>query len=237
MRERATKIEELKKQLKVYEDMHDHPAQDPDRTFQESSSGSPSPSKRGTERWSLPNQPYPSVPSSRERHQTTFSNDLRHTHVQRQGHAAPVELPWTRSPGPTMRQQTDYWEAGSSSRHATVEEPIKHSSSLSIDGGISSDGMPPLSLGGSSTTAYDDFAFDTAGLMDKGQVSISLLHMAVAGSHIDTVKVLLQDERVVVDDEDSEGFTPLQRAVMQGKSEIVKLLLEHSANPKAGLRS
>lgn len=34
----------------------------------------------------------------------------------------------------------------------------------------------------------------------------------------------------MVDEEDSGGFTPLQRAVMSGKTEIVKLLLEHSAD-------
>lgn len=75
----------------------------------------------------------------------------------------------------------------------------------------------------------DDFTFDTAKMVNESRQLTSLLHMAVAGNHIDTIKVLLQDERIMIDEKDGDGFTPLQRAVMHGRSEIVKLLLEHTA--------
>ncbi|KAG4443873.1 hypothetical protein IFR05_000639 [Cadophora sp. M221] len=96
-------------------------------------------------------------------------------------------------------------------------------------GGPTSDRSPVLYTADVCATMYEDFEFDLSEAANKSRQSISLLHMAVSGNHIDTIKVLLQDERVVVDSKDSDGLTPLERAVMQGRSEIVKLLLAHSA--------
>jgi ankyrin repeat protein len=97
-----------------------------------------------------------------------------------------------------------------------------------MEGGVRSDGILAQSTPDLSATTYENFPFDRAGPADKGR---HLLHLAVEGDHINTIKVLLQNQRVMVDEEDGDGFTPLQRAVMGGKTEIVKLLLEHNADP------
>ncbi|KAL5042367.1 hypothetical protein BDW71DRAFT_216972 [Aspergillus fruticulosus] len=139
-------------------------------------------------------------------------------------------------------------------RKGTGAEPLTPASSLHLpmgaememdgdgNGVAKSDagGIPilPLSVADLSPTADEHFALEmadwTAESQSRSLKRTPLLHMAVAGNHLDTVKVLLQDERVLIDEEDSEGFTPLQRAVMHGRSEIVKLLLEHRAKTDPG---
>lgn len=54
----------------------------------------------------------------------------------------------------------------------------------------------------------------------------SLLHFAVAGGQIETLKLLLQHQQPQLDMQDSEGFTPIQRAIMLGRTDMVALLLE-----------
>ncbi|KAG8411846.1 hypothetical protein J3458_015142 [Metarhizium acridum] len=53
-----------------------------------------------------------------------------------------------------------------------------------------------------------------------------LLHLAVAGGHIDMLQYLLENGNVSVDARDSAGYTPLQRAVMTGRTDMVALLLQ-----------
>ncbi|KAH9904931.1 hypothetical protein F4778DRAFT_780099 [Xylariomycetidae sp. FL2044] len=57
-----------------------------------------------------------------------------------------------------------------------------------------------------------------------------LLHLATAGGHVETMKVLLRDADISINERDDAGFTPLQRAVMLGRTQIVSLLLEHGAD-------
>ncbi|OAP62563.1 hypothetical protein AYL99_01790 [Fonsecaea erecta] len=59
-----------------------------------------------------------------------------------------------------------------------------------------------------------------------------LLHMAVAGNHSDVISVLLQDAEISVNEKDNAGFTPLQLAVMLGRTQIVSQLLEYGADVK-----
>ncbi|KAF2264419.1 hypothetical protein CC78DRAFT_463721 [Lojkania enalia] len=175
MRERANKIEELKEQLRTYEDLHLHIAQVEDSTSQQSSSPSIlPPHKRGVGGWCPPQQATPPAAPNKTRYNVSFPNEPQFSCVQQQ--------------------------------------------------------VCPLTSPDLSVTTYENFAFDMAESVNKSRQSTSLLHIAVAGNHIDTAKVLLQDERIMIDDKDSDGFTPLQRAVMNGRSEIVKLLLEHSAD-------
>ncbi|GAA92135.1 hypothetical protein AKAW_10249 [Aspergillus luchuensis IFO 4308] len=132
------------------------------------------------------------------------------------------------------------WEAMTSSLHL----PIGAEMEMDRDGnGIAKSdaaGVPvlPLSAAELSPMADEHFAPEigdwTAESQSQSLKRTPLLHMAVAGNHLDTVKVLLQDERVLIDEEDSEGFTAVQRAVMHGRSKIVKLLLEHQAKTDPG---
>ncbi|KAI0169895.1 hypothetical protein GGR52DRAFT_487224 [Hypoxylon sp. FL1284] len=56
-----------------------------------------------------------------------------------------------------------------------------------------------------------------------------LLHFAVAGGHIDTLRLLLQRYDVNVNGRDTAGYTALQRAVMAGRTDMAALLLERGA--------
>lgn len=224
MRERVNKIEQLKKQLRIYEI-----AQDEDSTYQQSSSPSIlPPNKWGVGGWCPPRQATPPVAPSKEQYHVLFPNDSQFSRVQQQVCPAPMEQQLANSPRPATRQRMECWAPTNSQR--TVTEPLTPAPSLPMEGGTKSDSILQLSSADLSATTYEDFAFDKVELVNKSRQSTSLLHMAVAGNHIDTIKVLLQDERVMIDDKDSDGFTSLQRAVMHGRSEIVKLLLEHSAD-------
>ncbi|KAK7953692.1 hypothetical protein PG988_014386 [Apiospora saccharicola] len=62
------------------------------------------------------------------------------------------------------------------------------------------------------------------------ETTAPLLHMAVAGGSMDTLRLLLQRYDVAIDGLDAQGYTPLQRAVMTGRTDIVGVLLEHGAS-------
>ncbi|KAL7620793.1 hypothetical protein AAE478_009791 [Parahypoxylon ruwenzoriense] len=61
------------------------------------------------------------------------------------------------------------------------------------------------------------------------ETTAPLLHFAVAGGHIDTLRLLLQRYDVNVNGRDSSGYTALQRAVMAGRTDMAAMLLEHGA--------
>lgn len=61
------------------------------------------------------------------------------------------------------------------------------------------------------------------------ETTAPLLHFAVAGGHIDTLRLLLQRYDVNVNSRDSAGYTALQRAVMAGRTDMAALLLERGA--------
>ncbi|KAJ5259400.1 hypothetical protein N7478_012381 [Penicillium angulare] len=230
MRERANKIETLKRQLKTYEDLNLHVTPDEESTYQEQSSNLSmiSPGKRSVGGCCSTQQDIPSETSSKDRY-LPFPNDPQFSYMQSQVCPAPKEQQSTNTLRPSSRQRMEFGAPTDNQR--SIAEPPTPVSSLQLDKISKSEGILALNSTGLSPTAYEDFALDMAELANKCLKSTSLLHMAVAGNHLDTVKVLLQDERVMIDEEDSEGFTPLQRAVMHGRSEIVKLLLEFRANP------
>ncbi|KAK7935487.1 hypothetical protein PG985_000982 [Apiospora marii] len=62
------------------------------------------------------------------------------------------------------------------------------------------------------------------------ETSAPLLHMAVAGGSMDTLRLLLQRYDVAINGLDAQGYTPLQRAVMTGRTDMVGVLLEHGAS-------
>ncbi|KAK6948943.1 hypothetical protein Daesc_009015 [Daldinia eschscholtzii] len=61
------------------------------------------------------------------------------------------------------------------------------------------------------------------------ETTAPLLHFAVAGGHIDTLRLLLQRYDVNINSRDSAGYTALQRAVMAGRTDMAALLLERGA--------
>ncbi|KAK6834359.1 protein phosphatase 1 regulatory inhibitor subunit 16B [Apiospora arundinis] len=62
------------------------------------------------------------------------------------------------------------------------------------------------------------------------ETSAPLLHLAVAGGSMDTLRLLLQRYDVAINGIDAQGYTPLQRAVMTGRTDMVGVLLEHGAS-------
>ena len=62
----------------------------------------------------------------------------------------------------------------------------------------------------------------------------SLLHLSIVGGHPEILKLLLQDVEIFIDEKDSAGFTPLQRAVMAGRADMVAILLENGADVNGG---
>lgn len=57
----------------------------------------------------------------------------------------------------------------------------------------------------------------------------SLLHLAVAGGHVDTLRLLLQRlDPGALNARDDRGYTALECAVMEGRTDLVAVLLEHS---------
>ncbi|KAF3480035.1 uncharacterized protein GIQ15_07011 [Arthroderma uncinatum] len=233
IRESSNEIKQLKERLRSYEESRLNIAEGEDSTCQQSSSSPPilPPTKRGVEGWCPPKQatlPVPVAPSE-ERYKMPFPNDSQFSHVQPQiCPAAPIDRQPVNSPRPATQQRMKGWTPTNS--QITITEPLAPTPNLPMESRLRFDDMLPLSSANVSATMHETFAFDMAEPVNKSQRPTSLLHMAVAGNHIETIKVLLQDDRVMIDDEDSDGFTALQRAVMSGKSEIVKLLLEHSAD-------
>ncbi|KAI1334608.1 hypothetical protein F5Y15DRAFT_429275 [Xylariaceae sp. FL0016] len=61
------------------------------------------------------------------------------------------------------------------------------------------------------------------------ETTAPLLHFAVAGGHMDTLQLLLQRYDVNVNSRDSTGYTALQRAVMNGRTDMAVMLLDRGA--------
>ncbi|CAJ2500774.1 Uu.00g036270.m01.CDS01 [Anthostomella pinea] len=61
------------------------------------------------------------------------------------------------------------------------------------------------------------------------ETSAPLLHFAVASGHMDTLRLLLQRYDVNINGRDHTGYTALQRAVMNGRTDMAALLLERGA--------
>lgn len=55
----------------------------------------------------------------------------------------------------------------------------------------------------------------------------SLLHLAVAGGHLETVRLIVKHKHYLMHERDSKGYTPLQLAILAGLTDIVALFLEN----------
>jgi hypothetical protein len=90
--------------------------------------------------------------------------------------------------------------------------------------GQSSSGAPEQSPPGTTT-----FVPDSGGSLPIPDASEPLVHLAVASGQLKMLKYLLHNGHVSVDVKDSTGYTPLQRAVMVGRTDMVGLLIEAGA--------
>lgn len=61
------------------------------------------------------------------------------------------------------------------------------------------------------------------------ETTAPLLHFAVAGGNVDTLRLLIQRHDVNINGKDSSGYTALQRAVMCGRTDMAAMLLERGA--------
>ncbi|KAI1119012.1 hypothetical protein F5Y14DRAFT_396196 [Nemania sp. NC0429] len=61
------------------------------------------------------------------------------------------------------------------------------------------------------------------------ETTAPLLHFAIAGGNVETLRLLLQRHDVNVNGKDNSGYTALQRAVMCGRTDMAAMLLERGA--------
>ncbi|KAK7987125.1 hypothetical protein PG996_006273 [Apiospora saccharicola] len=58
----------------------------------------------------------------------------------------------------------------------------------------------------------------------------SLLHLAVAGGHLETVRLIVKHKHYLMHERDSKGYTPVQLAILAGLTDIVALFLENGGS-------
>lgn len=58
----------------------------------------------------------------------------------------------------------------------------------------------------------------------------NLLHLAVASGNADTLRLVLENIDIATDVRDALGFTALERAVLQGRTDLVAVLLDHGVD-------
>lgn len=240
MRERANKIEQLKEQLKMYEASSSSnliSTRDEEDSRQQSSSPTiPAANNRNVGCWVPLYETILPAGANEECCQLSLLGNSQLSCVQEQVSPGHMKQQSANSSGGTQ-QQLERWAPADSQR--TITRAQLHTPSLTIEGRVSSSGSSilPLNAVDFSANLYEGQGFDMTEPLDESTHSMSFLHMAAARNHIDTVKVLLRDKRVKVDAVDSGGFTPLQRAIVLGKSEKVKLLLEKSTVGESGTNS
>ncbi|KAJ3578890.1 hypothetical protein NPX13_g1681 [Xylaria arbuscula] len=61
------------------------------------------------------------------------------------------------------------------------------------------------------------------------ETTAPLLHFAIAGGNVETLRLLLQRRDVNINGKDNSGYTALQRAVMCGRTDMAAMLLERGA--------
>ncbi|KAL8412809.1 hypothetical protein RB596_009391 [Gaeumannomyces avenae] len=102
---------------------------------------------------------------------------------------------------------------------------------MNLDGCDDDSNSNSNSNGNSNNTNNTNFADLPAPLT---QTNSTLLHLAVAGGHIQVLQLLLQRCDVPINARDAAGYTALQRAVCAGRMEMVTMLLEAGADFSAG---
>lgn len=233
MRERANKIEELKSQLRAYEEPRlPTPQEEDNPRDRKSSMPTMARNEKVGDGWCASQHAMPVMTPGNQRQAVPLANGNQLGGRQQQGGPFAMEQQPAKSPRPVSQQGMEWPVPNINESHFT--EHLTPAPSLSLDGVGKTDAkFGPISSDPFASSC-EGFSFDTPRPDRESQKLTSLLHMAVARNHVDTIRVLLQDRRVAVDEKDDEGFTPLEQAVMQGRSEAVKLLLEHSGRSGVG---
>ncbi|KAK7911862.1 hypothetical protein PG985_014343 [Apiospora marii] len=58
----------------------------------------------------------------------------------------------------------------------------------------------------------------------------SLLHLAVAGGNLETVRLIVKHKQSMMYERDSKGYTPIQLAILAGLTDIVAIFLENGGS-------
>lgn len=105
--------------------------------------------------------------------------------------------------------------------------------STSVDGGSGAAGGSPLMPPHSSSSSSVAYLSTVNELPEVAkplpETTAPLLHFAVASGHIDTLRLLLARHDINLNGRDNAGYTPLQRAVADGRTDMAALLLERGA--------
>lgn len=113
--------------------------------------------------------------------------------------------------------------------------PIGETFSLAYDAGPAAPSFSPLPRMGSPladpAASLDLFGADAQNADADPQWSpesnASLLHFAVAGGNIETLRLLLKHKPHLTGIRDADGYTPIQRAIMVRRTDMVALFLEN----------
>ena len=128
----------------------------------------------------------------------------------------------------------DVFEAAATGHVERLEELLDHDADCL--GSYSPDGWTPLHL-----AAFFGQERAVALLLERGApvaawsrnaLANQPLHAAVAGNDTDTCRRLL-DHGAPADERQHGGFTPLHGAAQNGNAEVISMLLERGANPRA----
>lgn len=164
--------------------------------------------------------------------------------------------PWQQSTPSTVRSEAMGRSRSASASTGSRSSPFSSATSQFSNG---SPNLKPaaigldlnLNLGGNNDGSYSDMgsnfkANDTNANNTNSntnaadlpaaptQANSTLLHLAVAGGHVQVLQLLLQRCDVPINARDAAGYTALQRAVCAGRMEMVTMLLEAGADFSAG---
>ena len=165
-----------------------------------------------------------------------FSSDYR---------ARSSSIPFTKSPEPEIFPPTDFLIDSTATpadmmgiTSGSIDEPFALSFARPFPSPLQ---PPPMAIEPAiqDTTIQEGDALSIALGIDIPKTepgsrwapdsSASLLHFAVAGGQLETLKLLLQHHPPALDVQDAECFTPIQRAIMLGRTDMVEVLLKYGA--------
>lgn len=177
---------------------------------------------------------------------TSFEDHMQSTPNPAADHSNPLSIPQDKSPIPQQNQPQPthrLTHPRTDGTPSTVSDPTETSISPATSSSASSSSRrhtrPALMTRSSAPTLLStphDTSTSTSNPWNQidpninvPRPSLSLIHLAVAAGNADTLRLLLQDLELPVNQRDHAGYTPLQRAIMSGSTDLVTVLLENGA--------
>ncbi|PVH99337.1 hypothetical protein DM02DRAFT_729270 [Periconia macrospinosa] len=153
-----------------------------------------------------------------------------------------MQTPLPFPPPPTPQQEQDQTEKTTTTHNISLD--FKNPSTSSSKSSSSTPSSPRqrtraprLTRNSTSATVTSPMNPEIGSLWDQTNLSIGfpssslcLVHLAVAAGNADTLRILLH-HGLPVNMRDQAGYTPLQRAVISGRTDLVIILLENGAGP------